>query len=106
MAMRRAERKNATRAPTSPSAAAPKNAPQKPTANISIEAEYALVRLLPTPGRRRALQSGAMKRLLCSVAVTLACAGALAEATLGSVTVSGVGHPVEKSYRKMVDGML
>lgn len=49
-----------------------------------------------------------MKRLLCIVTAGLACAsaGALAQATLGSVTVSGVGHPVEKSYRKMVDGML
>ncbi|HEY8050397.1 MAG TPA: hypothetical protein VIE63_14580, partial [Ramlibacter sp.] len=27
------------------------------------------------------------------------------QARLGTVTVSGVGHPVEKSYRKMVGGM-
>jgi hypothetical protein len=40
---------------------------------------------------------------------SLACATAFAQApakpSLGSVTVSGVGHPVEKSYRRMVEGM-
>lgn len=42
----------------------------------------------------------------------LACAGALAQqpgsggtASLGSVTVSGVAQPVEKSYRRMLNGM-
>jgi hypothetical protein len=40
----------------------------------------------------------------------LACAAALAQAParkseLGSVTVTGLAHPVEKSYRRMVEGM-
>jgi hypothetical protein len=46
-----------------------------------------------------------MRRVVCAIAWAFACAAAMAQATLGSVTVSGVGHPVEKSYRKMVDGM-
>jgi hypothetical protein len=36
---------------------------------------------------------------------TTAHAQAPAKPTLGSVTVTGVGHPVEKSYRRMVEGM-
>ena len=52
-----------------------------------------------------------MARLARSLAAALAFACALAQAAgggapaLGPVTVSGVGHPVEKSYRKMVEGM-
>src|SRR5438105_12772477 len=52
-----------------------------------------------------------MKRLAGCIACALACVAALAQTqrapatSLGSVTVSGVGHPVEKSYRKMVEGM-
>ena len=50
-------------------------------------------------------------RLLCCAALIAAAAGAFAQAqqppkaTLGAVPVSGVGHPVEKSYRKMIEGM-
>jgi hypothetical protein len=53
-----------------------------------------------------------MARATRVLAAILACACALAhgagnepKASLGTVTVSGVGHPVEKSYRKMVAGM-
>ena len=54
--------------------------------------------------------AGRMKRLAWALAAMLAGAGAAAQtatpkASLGSVTVAGVGHPVEKSYRKMVAGM-
>ncbi|HUR90507.1 MAG TPA: hypothetical protein VMZ74_15590 [Ramlibacter sp.] len=56
-------------------------------------------------------KSSNMKRLTCGTAVLALAVGVAAQtapppkASLGSVTVSGVGHPVEKSYRKMVDGM-
>lgn len=50
-----------------------------------------------------------MKRVVLIAAALLAGAAALAQtqprASLGAVTVSGVGHPVEKSYRRMVEGM-
>lgn len=46
---------------------------------------------------------------ILAAALAFACAPADAAgggaASLGTVTVSGVGHPVEKSYRKMVEGM-
>lgn len=44
-----------------------------------------------------------------ALALALCCCWQFAQAqprpSLGSVTVSGVGHPVEKSYRRMVEGM-
>ena len=52
-----------------------------------------------------------MKRTLCWLVAALACVCAFAQqpgnkpsASRGSVSVSGVGHPVEKSYRKMIEG--
>ena len=50
-----------------------------------------------------------MELRIALLAAAFVCGGALAQtapkASLGSVTVSGVGHPVEKSYRRMVEGM-
>jgi hypothetical protein len=43
--------------------------------------------------------------LACACALVLAHAQAPAKPSLGSVTVTGVGHPVEKSLRRIVAGM-
>jgi hypothetical protein len=66
--------------------------------------------------RASPLYGGVMKRFPARVAIAILLAGlgagaqaqgqpAAPKATLGSVTVSGVAHPVEKSYRRMVAGM-
>lgn len=51
-----------------------------------------------------------MRKLLCALIWLLASAGGHAQqgsatTSLGSVTVSGVAQPVEKSYRRMLQGM-
>lgn len=58
------------------------------------------------------LPAALLAALLASVATLPIASGARAQPSqpqpksqLPSVTVKGVGHPVEKSYRKMVDGM-
>jgi hypothetical protein len=52
-----------------------------------------------------------VKRIAAALVAALVCATPVVaetpkpKASLGSVTVSGIAHPVEKSYRRMVEGM-
>jgi hypothetical protein len=52
-----------------------------------------------------------LKHVIAALCCALACATAFAQAapkpkpSLGSVTVTGMANPVEKSYRRMVEGM-